>query len=257
MQTFAFLTYSATALISALNIASVVAVPGAESPAYKADLPAGVEEYVYSFARGDDSQEVTVPSYSWAFGDDAEYKFPVAESESKSGSHARRAEPPKAPATIEQISNVAFWLLAPAEQQPPPPAAAFVPAPFKRDPRRVYYRPFQKKPTQDGKIANVPATEPETRANPAKIAWAPYRFAGYKRVPEGPEGKLYAVMNPLPQRYAVKDLAVVREKQEALANKSATATATATATPSAATTFSTVVQPSATLLTAFPPSPRN
>ena len=231
MKSFTFLTYSATALVSALNIASVIAAPGAESPAYGGNLPGDVEKYVYSFGqpRRDDDSKVSVPSYSWAFGD-AEYEFPESESKSKSGSHARRAEEPKAPVTKETI----FWVLAPPEQQPPPPGAAFIPAPTGKRTGLLFYRPYIQKPTQNGKQAYVLATEAETRANPKKIAWAAYQVASAE---VGPDGSLRATkLRHVSYSRALLELARVRAQQEALAKKSAMATPKNPASPILSTT---------------------
>lgn len=237
MKTFTLLTYSATALISALNISSVFAVP-------EANLPGDVDEYVHSLGqpRGDDSLKVNVPSYSWAWAfddDEAEYEFPAAESES--GSHARRAEP----ANVRDSKEPTYWVLAPANQQPPPPGAAFVPSPITQNTGRVYYRPFRSLLTRDGKRLYVLATTAETQANPAKIAWRPYQIASGTRTAKGLLET--ALLRPVPNSYALRDLARVRAQQEALATNSAR-------TKSPYTTFRTAIRPYYTSRTAIRPS---
>lgn len=216
MKTFTLLRYSATALISVLNISSVVAIPGVTSPAYGADLPQEAE-YVYDFEqpRKDDGSKVIVPSYSWTY-DDGKYDFHAAESH---GPHARRAEPPKVP-------ELKYYVLAPAEVQPPAPAQAFILSPITQDTTRVYYRPFLLKTKEDGKPTYVLATAADVRANPKTVAWVPYQVASGTRRPDG--ALTEAILRPVPNSVAVRDIARVRAQQEILAKKSATATPTKT-----------------------------
>lgn len=242
MKTFTLLTYSATALLSALNISSVVAVPQAESPAYRADLPHEAE-YVYDFeqVRGDSGSKVIVLSYSWDNGDD-KYNYDFSAAEFKSGPHARRAESPKTFYTRERVT----YVLAPADQQPPPPAAAFILSPVTPDKSRVYYRPFLSKTLRDGTTAYILATDAELRAAPDNAFWRAYQVASETIVPEGVVAKL----SPVPNSYAARDLARVRAQQKViLAGKKTSATNSTVPTSTSATfsTLTTSIRPAATL----------
>lgn len=203
MKTFTLLTYSVTALIAALNISSVFAVPGAKSPANRVE------------SRGGYGLQVNVPSYSKR-NDDDKYEFLATES---AGPHARRAEPPAT------VSN-GVYVLAPAAIQPPFPGAAFFRALVaKGDLEQVYYRPYLSKKQPDGKAVYVPATDAEVRAKPAEIYWRAYQLSAGTATPKG-----RVALAPVANSVAAKDIARVRAEQ---AKIQATKTLTATPRPAA------------------------
>ena len=209
MKTFTLLTYSVTALISALTT-SVVAVSGAESPAPKPDLSLDADYvYDYEFIKNN-GLKFDVPSYSWALGeDDYKYDFVEDAAEPHDPRHIRRQ-------AVSQIIVVAenttiFYVLAPAAKQPPRPGVLFITATINsNDTEKVYYRPFVTR-SLDGKPVDVPATPAQTRGDPSKLIWRPYRVFPSAAIP------IRTVALELqPKSVLVKDLERVRAEQAQL-----------------------------------------